>query len=414
MPHHQGTGGGFAGHQVQQHPAGSPAQGHRIEVDRRNGGVEAGGQLAVVEAGQTYVVRHPDAPGLQLQRHIESQPVVPAEDAVGASFQHCVQRVDPLGVALDAGADEGRVGLDAQLGQGVKVPFGTVLVDVVAGAAGEQSDPPQAKLKQQPGHFLTGGGLVVVYLGDGGVLGPSDGDKGHLVAAQKFDTGIVLDGAGEDHPVHFVAVELALQLAGVGPGDIAEQQVVPPLGCRRADASHALAQKGQVQVDEVAGDDHGQVVGLAGRGLGAHRRFSPGLGDVVSHPAAGSLADAALAREGTGNGGLGHPQGFCDLVDGDLLGRLVFCRHDVPSLVCAIGCAFLQHTSQDGALSRDCAQFPLTVPVPCHRLCRRRCRSRAARRRPAAERGWYCSSAKRAVPHGGRPAHPRAGRPAGS
>ena len=126
MPHHQGTGGGFAGHQVQQHPAGSPAQGHRIEVDRRNGGVEAGGQLAVVEAGQTYVVRHPDAPGLQLQRHIEGQPVVPAEDAVGASFQHCVQRVDPLGVALDAGADEGRVGLDAQLGQGVKVPFGPV------------------------------------------------------------------------------------------------------------------------------------------------------------------------------------------------------------------------------------------------------------------------------------------------
>ena len=106
MPHHQGTGGGFAGHQVQQHPAGSPAQGHRIKVDRRNGGVEAGGQLAVVEAGQTYVVRHPDAPGLQLQRHIKGQPVVPAEDAAAEPAKVPAQdedipKGDDIGSKLD-------------------------------------------------------------------------------------------------------------------------------------------------------------------------------------------------------------------------------------------------------------------------------------------------------------------------
>ena len=116
MAHHHLTAGFLAGHQVQQHPAGGAPQSLRVKLYGRNAGVEPGGQLAVVEAGHPHLIRHPDLTGLQLQRDVKGQPVVPAEDAVGAALQDGLQRVDPLDVGLDAGVDQPRVGLDAPLG----------------------------------------------------------------------------------------------------------------------------------------------------------------------------------------------------------------------------------------------------------------------------------------------------------
>ena len=238
---------------------------------------------------------------MQRLHDVEGQPVVAAKQAVRALFQQRLQRVRQLGGVLHPVLHQAAVLRDAELRQGAQIPVDAVLVHHIGGRSRDQRDPSGAQAQQQPGHLIGSTRLVVVHLGDLVALAPPDHHIGHRVLAQKIQAGVVLHGAGEDDPVRFVVGQLPFQLGRVRRAGIAQKQVIPPLRRHHADAPHALAQKGQVQLDKMIGDDHAQIVGgrVAGP-LGAHDRRRASAGHIVAHPLAGAFADASLARQSAG------------------------------------------------------------------------------------------------------------------
>ena len=197
------------------------------------------------------------------------------------------------------------------------------LVDHIAHIIAQQCNLGLVDTQHCLGEGIAASLLIVVSFhgspAPGGRGEGADGGEGDVPLIQHIHQSVILHGTGQDHAVHFAVVQGAQQRIGIILCGKADHDVVVPDEGFLADGIQGLPYIRQVQLDEGLGKHQCQIVGAAFRqALGGGAGTVIALLDIVHDLGTGGLTDAALAGNGTGDGGFGHAKITGDIINCDV------------------------------------------------------------------------------------------------